>query len=191
MIKNSSMWAIYTASYFIDYVLILVILLWEKKQNIAQWKDFMKYCTSSDWIIWSILVSLIIFSIVVMHRIKRILMTTRIKNEPEDDSVWEVYSGFLVQAIALILSFFEEHGLYFSLVFFIIGGIAFIKSKQVYLASVFIFPLGYKIYKGTGNVKIITKESKDGLRLKLAEDVDGVEAKELAKGIFLIHSMKR
>ena len=181
MLKVGPLWAIYTASYFIDYVLILGILVWKKLTDIAV--KFPKNMVALDWIIWIVLLTLIIFSVLIMKGIKRIQMTSRIKFDPKDDSVWEVYAGFLAPAIALVSTLVDEYGVLLSFVLFVVTGIAFVKSKQVHLASVFIFPMRYKIYKGDGGI-IISRDTRDGLRLKML--TDGVQAKELERGIYLV-----
>ncbi len=181
MLKVGPLWALYTASYFIDYVLVLVILVSKKLTDTVA--KFPKNMTTGDWIVWSALIILIILSLLVMRTIKRIKMTSRIRIEPKDDSVWEVYSGFLAPALALLGTFFGDYGMLFSVVIFFITGIAYVKSKQVHFASVFIFPMGYKIFKGDEGI-IITRNTRDGLRLKMISE--GVQAKELQRGIYLV-----
>lgn len=185
MLKKGPLWAIYTASYFIDYVLILGILMWRKISVAASVTTLLKSITPKNWITGSILLLLIIFSVFVIARIRKIKMTTRIKHEPKDDVVWESYTGFLAPALALAGTFFGDKGLIFSLVIFVATGIAFVISEKVYLASVFIIPMFYKIFKAE-NAVLITRESRDGLRLRIEDEPDGVEAKELAPKIYLV-----
>ena len=186
MLKKGPLWAIYTASYFIDYVLILGILMYRKISVVTSVTSLLKSITLKNWITGSILAMLIIFSVFVMVRIRKIKMTIRIKHEPKDDVVWEVYTGFFAPALALAGTFFGDYGLIFSLVVFMVTGIAFVRSKQVHLASVFIFPLCYRIFKAD-NAVLITRDSRDGLRLRIEEELDGVEAKELATMIYLVN----
>ena len=120
-----------------------------------------------------------------MIGINKTKMTTRIKNEPKDDAVWESYSGFLAPALSLAATCFNAYGFLFGLVIFVVAGIIFVRSKQVHRAAVFIFPLCYRIFKAE-NVVLITRDSRDGLRLRLEENPDGIEAKELSSGIFLV-----
>ena len=185
MLKKGPLWAIYTASYFVDYVLILGILIWRKISVATSVKALFKSITLKNWITGFILLLLIIFSVFVMIRIRKIKMTSRIKYEPKDDFVWEAYTGFLAPALALAGTFFGEYGLLFSLVIFAITGIAFVRSKQVHLASVFIFPLCYRVFKAE-NAVLFTKDSRDGLRLRIEEELDGIEAKELVPKIYLV-----
>lgn len=185
MLKKGPLWAIYTASYFIDFVLILGVLVWKKIKKVTTWNQFVQKCTPRDWITWIVLLILIIFSVLVMVRIRKMKMTTRIKYVPKDDSVWKAYTGFLAPALALAGTILGDHGMIISIVIFLVTGIAFVLSKQVYLAAVFIVPLKYKIFQ-TDNVFLITRESRDGLRLRIEEEPDGVEAKELAPKIYLV-----
>lgn len=186
MLKKGPLWAIYTASYFIDYVLILGILMYRKISVVTSVTSLLKSITLKNWITGSILALLIIFSVFVMVRIRKIKMTIRIKHEPKDDVVWEVYTGFFAPALALAGTFFGDYGMIFSLVVFMVTGIEFVRSKQVHLASVFIFPLCYRIFKAD-NAVLITRDSRDGLRLRIEEELDGVEAKELAPMIYLVN----
>ena len=185
MLKRGPLWSIYTASYFIDYVLILGFLMWRKISVATSVTILLKSITPKNWISGSILLLLIIFSIFVMVRIQKMKMTTRVKHEPKDDVVWEAYTGFLAPALALAGTFFGDYGLIFSLVIFFITGIAFVRSKQVHLATVFIFPLCYRVFNAD-NAVLITRYSSDGLRLRIEEEPDGVEAKELAPKIYLV-----
>ena len=186
MLKKGPLWAIYTASYFIDYILILGIMMWRKLSDVRSLRELFKSITARNWITGTVLLALIIFSIITIAGIKKIRMTTRIKFEPEDDVVWEAYSGFLAPTLALAGTFFGDYGLIFSFVIFIATGIAFVRSKQVHLASVFLLPMGYKIFKSENDAILITKDTRDELRLRIAENPDGVEAKELELGIFLV-----
>ena len=185
MLEKGPLWAIYTASYFIDYVLILGILMWRKISVATSVTALLKSITLKNWITGSIFLLLIIFSVFVMIGIRKMKMTSRIKYEPKDDVVWEVYTGFLAPALALAGTYFGEYGLIFSLMIFAITGIVFVRSKRVYLATVFIFPLCYRVFK-TENAVLITKDSRDGLRLRIEKESDGVEAKELAPKIYLV-----
>ena len=182
MLKAGPLWAIYTASYFIDYVVVLGILVW-KKISAFGLRDFLKHMGRRDWGVWIILIALIIFSLLVMRSIKRIKMTSRIKIDPKDDFVWEAYASFLAPVIAFVGTLVADYGILFAFVFFVVTGIVFVKSKQVHLASVFIFPMRYKIYKGDGGI-VIAKDTRDGLRLRMMDD--GVQAKELEHGIYLV-----
>lgn len=158
--------------------------MWRKISVATSVTTLLNSITVKNWITGSILVLLIVFSILVMVSIQNMKMTTRIKHEPKDDVVWEAYTGFLAPALALVGTFFGDYGLIFSLVIFFTTGIAFVRSKQVHLATVFIFPLCYRIFK-TENAVVITRDSRDGLRLRI-EEADGVEAKELASKIYLV-----
>ena len=186
MLKKGPLWAIYTASYFIDYVLILGILVWRKVSGVKGLGELIKSITVKNWITGGVLLVLIIFSIFTMESLKKIGMTKRIKFEPKDDVVWEAYSGFLAPVLALAGTFFGDYGLLFSIVIFVVTGIAFVRSKRVYLASVFIFPMCYKIFKCENGTVLITRGTRDGLRLRIAENPDGVEAKELEPGMFMV-----
>ena len=88
--------------------------------------------------------------------------------------------------LALAGTIFGNYGLIFSIVIFIATGIVFVRSKQVHLAAVFIFPMSYKIFKCENDAILITKESRDRLRLRIAENPDGIETKELEPGIFMV-----
>ena len=159
--------------------------MWRKISVATNVTALLKNITPKNWITGSILLVLIIFSIFVMARIQKTRMTTRVKYEPKDDVVWEAYTGFLAPVLALAGTFFGDYGLIFSLVIFMVTGIAFVRSKQVHFASVFIFPLCYKLFKAE-NAVLITRGSRDELRLWLEEEPNGIEAKELAPKVYLV-----
>lgn len=66
MLTKLSLWGIYTASYFIDYLVLLGISIWQK---VSEFKDlepvpengFFQFCSWTDYLIWGVLLGLIIF----------------------------------------------------------------------------------------------------------------------------------
>lgn len=69
-------------------------------------------------------------------------------------------------------------------IFFIVG-IFFVKSRKVHYCPIFVVPLGYSVYEAGSSV-ILARGTRDHIRIKLENNRNGLEARELEPGIFLI-----
>lgn len=192
MLTNFSLWGIYTASYVVDYAALLLISLLQKidtyrKANLKV--GFLTYCGWQDYLIWVVLIALIVFSIVCAERLKKIPMNTRIKEYPKDNIVWEIAGYVLAQVLTILTVIFSDYWIIISGVIFLIAGVIFVNSKKVHYSPLFIIPMGYRVFQCDGAV-VVTNYSKDGLKLALEMDVDGVQARELEDGIYLVRKKK-
>ncbi len=189
MLSNFSLWLIYTASYGVDYILLLVISIARKVlafNSQKKVKDFFKFCTSGDYWLWATLLALIIISAVVIVSIMKIKMNTRVKPKLKDDIVWEVYGYVLTQVIALLTVFFTDYWILISATIFIITGIFFVKAKKVHFTPLFIIPLRYSVHETEDGQVVITRMSREKFRKTVEDNPDGLEARELERGIYFI-----
>ena len=192
MLTNFSFWAIYTASYVVDYAVLLLISVLQKIDDYKKANtnlNFLAYCGWQDHIIWFALIALILFSMICVHRLRRIPMNTRIKKYPKDNIVWEITGYVLAQVFTILTIMFSNYWIIISSVIFLIAGVVFVNSKKVYYSPLFIIPMGYRVFQ-CEDVIVVTNYSKDGLKLALKTDVDGVEARELEDGIYLVRKKK-
>ena len=88
MLTKLSLWGIYFASYLVDYLLILVILVCKRvafcqKNSVLFWKG-------ADLFVWGILLVFIAVSITIINRIKNIKMNSRVKMIPEKNITHEM-----------------------------------------------------------------------------------------------------
>ncbi len=190
MLTKLSLWAIYTASYFIDYLVLLGISIWQK---VSEFKDlkpvpemvFFRYCSWTDYLIWGVLFGLILFSLICSRLLRTIPMNTRVKDGPKDNIIWEGAGYILAQVLTILTILLSDYWVIMSLVIFMVTGVIYVNSKKVHYSPIFLIPMGYSVFQCEKSVAI-TNYSKDGLRLAIESEPDGVEARELAEKVFLI-----
>lgn len=190
MLTRLSLWGIYTASYFIDYLVLLGISVWKKvgeykKIVPAPKESFLQYCKWEDFLIWAVLLGLIIFSLICVRILKGTPMNTRFSEKPKDNVVWEIAGYVLAQVITVLTILFSDYWVVMTLVIFVVAGIIFVNSKKVHYSPLFLISMGYNVFQ-CENCVAITNYSKDGLRLAVENNPDGVEARELEDCVFLI-----
>lgn len=193
MLTNVSLWGIYTASYVVDYVVLLLISVLKKIDGYRKANTktgFLDYCGWQDYLVWIVLIALVVFSMVCVHKLKKIPMNTRIREYPKDNIGWEIAGYVLAQVITILTVIFSDYWIIVSGVIFMIAGFIYVNSKKVHYSPLFIIPMGYRVFQCDGAV-VVTNYSKDGLKLALETDVDGVQARELEDGIFLVRKMDR
>lgn len=183
MLTSLSQWAIYFASYLIDYILILIILVkkhWDKcvASNDSFW-------ATADYLMWSILLAMIIISIIISVWGGRLKMNTRVKLIPAKNITHEM-TGYLVAQVATVATtFFTDGWVTIDIALFILFGIYFVSSKAVYTSPLFVFPLRNRIYQAAENI-IITNYSLQEMRIAQEDNADGLQARELTDGVYLI-----
>lgn len=190
MMTKLSLWGIYTASYLIDYIVLLLISIGKKISEYRELNEvstvkFIDYCSIADYLLWGLFIGLIAFSAICVHLLKTLRMNTRIKESPKDNIVWEIAGYVLAQVLTILTIIFSDYWIVMSAIIFLVAGCIFTKAKKVHYSPLFIIPLGYSVFQCDDYV-VITNYSKDGMRLALENDPDGVEARELENGIYLI-----
>ena len=143
------------------------------------------FLNKSDIVIWIVLLAMIMISILVARKVNRLEMNTRIKDVPEKNSTIETLGYVIPQIITLGTTIFTDWWVPINIVMFVIVGVIFVKSKAVYHAILFVFPLMNKIYS-SGNKTIITSYSLQGLKIAQEDSLDGIEARELTEGVYYI-----
>jgi len=193
MFTRFFLWLVYTASYLCCFILEVLVLFYKS------WNEFSGHSTDNKtnvlsflrWLPISILTELVIFtcltilSFIVICLLKNVDFNTKIKINPEDNVTYDASQYVLAQIITVLTLVFSNYGILIGIVIFIIGGIYFVRSKKIHQAPLFVIPLGYKIYN-SGDKILIMKGSKDRMRLRLQENIDGIPARELEPGIFLV-----
>ena len=187
MLTSLSLWAIYFASYFPDYVLILGILVW--KRYVISRDNNIGFWNRTDIGIWILLLAMILISIMVARKVSRLEMNARIKDIPEKNATIEILGYIIPQIITLATTVLAEWWIPINIVLFIIVGVIFVKSKAVHQALLFVFPLRNKIYTA-GNKTIITNYSLQGLKIAQEDSLDGIEARELTEGVYYIRKKR-
>lgn len=188
MLSTISLWVIYFASYLPDYFLILVILIWKRfdfcnTNGISFWN-------LNDILIWAVLVVFIVVSVVATFRVGNIKMNSRIKQLPEKNVTIEILGYILPQIITLGTTVFTDWWVPINVVLFLVVGIIFVKSKAVHHSLLFVVPLNCRIY-ASGDGILITNYSFDEMRIAQEESMEGLQARELAKGIHYVRKDRK
>lgn len=188
MLTDLSLWMIYTASYLLDYIVMLIMFILKRYNQYLDLKintPFLKYISIGDYIVTGFIILLIVFSIIVSERLNRIPMNIRQKGIIVKNVTIDTIQYIIPQIITILTLIFTDYWLIFSGCIFFIIGIAFVKSKRVLYAPIFIWPLRYSLYQA-GDAVIITNYSKDAYRLAMQENLEGLQARELEPRIFLV-----
>lgn len=183
MLTKLSLWGIYFASYMVDYILILVILI--SKRVIFCKNNSIQFWKSSDMLIWSILIIFIVVSIVITNKLKNIKMNSRVELIPDKNITHEMTGYLLAQITTAVTTIFSNWWIPINLVLFVVFGFFFVGSNKVHTSPLFVIPMGNKIYESGENI-IITKYSKQAMRIAQEDNPDGLEARELTEKVFYI-----
>ena len=183
MLTSLSLWAIYFASYLLDYAIILVILIW-KRIIIAQ-NDSVKFWNSASVITWSVFLILIVASIIIVERVRRIKMNTRIISVPEKNITYEMTTYLFAQVATVASTVFTDWWIPINLVLFIAFGVYFVKSKAVYTSPLFVLPLGNRVLCA-GKTTIITNFTLQEMKIAQEDSLNGVQARELTPGVYYV-----
>lgn len=183
MLTRLSLWGIYFASYLVDYVLILAILICKRvafcqNNSVPFWKG-------ADLLVWGILLLFIATSIIITNRIKNIKMNSRVKLIPEKNITHEMTGYLLAQVATAATTVFTDWWIPINIVLFVVFGFFFVGSNKVYTSPLFVVPMGNRIYEA-GDSVIITKYSKQAMRIEQEDNPDGLEARELTEKVFYV-----
>lgn len=177
MLTTAALWMIYIASYLVDYLLILIILI---ARSVLE----ESLQTVSRPVVGG-LILIILFSIYVTAKVGNMKMNTRVRWIPEKNITMEMNTYIFAQVAAIATTFFTEWWVLIDTVIIIVLGFYFVKSREVYTSILFVFPLMNKIYKA-GDCIIITNYTEDEMRIAQEDNVDGLPARELSKQIYLV-----
>lgn len=188
MFTNKFLWAIYTSSYFFDYILLLLLILFKNMSPTNnRWMEYLFYSipSSSYFLHIVVLVILIILSIICTIKLKNIKMNTKISVIPKTNITTELISSLFPQGVTILSLFYTNYWELISIFIFVSIGIIFVKSKKVYLNPLFVFPLGYSLYQSE-EIVLITNYSVDEMRLCLEMNPNGINAREVARNVFIV-----
>lgn len=183
MLTRLSLWGIYFASYLVDYVLILAILICKRvafcqNNSVPFWKG-------ADLLVWGILLLFIAASIIITNRIKNIKMNSRVTLIPEKNITHEMTGYLLAQVATAATTVFTDWWIPINTVLFVVFGFFFVGSNKVHTSPLFVVPMGNKIYEA-GDSIIITRYSKQAMRIEQEDNPDGLEARELTEKVFYV-----
>ncbi len=183
MLTSLSLWAIYFASYLLDYAIILAILIWKRV-------EFSRVNNTNFWnsesiVTWSVLLIFVIASIIIVERVRQIKMNTRINSVPEKNITYEMTTYLFAQVATVASTVFSDWWIPINMVLFIAFGVFFVKSKAVYASPLFVVPLGNRVLSA-GKTMIITNYTLQEMKMAQEDDSDGVQARELTPGVYYV-----
>lgn len=138
-----------------------------------------------NWPLIAICILLIVISLAWMKYLLSRPNNTRIKLSASADATIEAAAFMLPVIITLVLTCFDITGLITAIVIYGITGIVFVLSNQVQTSPMFLL-CGYRVIKND-TVYIVTRETVESYNIKIADNVDGVEMRELTKNVFLLN----
>lgn len=143
---------------------------------------FVLYCVRFSS--WCGLVILIAFSLFYVRQFMRQRNNTRIKKKVEENAVIENF-GFLTANILTVIlpTAFSDYGIWMAAIIFVFVGITFIFSNGMQTSPVFMV-YGYKTYKCDDGY-IITRLSREKINILMEDEQDGIEAREIVKGVYV------
>jgi hypothetical protein len=152
--------------------------------NLQNTQEKLSICWNQDKCLYLILIGLIVFSTIWNLQWKRIGHNTRIKFRPEKDSTFETALEIIPYLITVFTINHDVYGFIVSLVIIGILGLIIVQTGNIQACAYF-FLHGYHIYS-SGKNKILTKKSQEQYLLLLDASVDGIEARELTKRVFIV-----
>lgn len=181
MLTTLSLWGIYFASYLIDYILILVIYIMKQA---AQTDEAVRWKTD-DFLIVGILIAFIAAALLITLYMRNVKPNTRIKAVPDRNITYEMAGGLLAQVFAVATTICSDWWIPINLVLFAIVGVFFVKSKNVHLSPLFVFPLCNQIFQNDKYV-FITNYTLQEMKIAQEDNSDGLEARELTNRIYYV-----
>lgn len=181
MLTTLSLWGIYFASYLIDYILILVIYIMKK----ATQADEAVLWEIGDFLIVGILIGFIVAAVLITLCMRNMKSNTRIKAVPDKNITYEAVGGLLAQVIAVAAMIYSDWWIPINLAVFIVVGVFFVKSRNVYLSPLFVFPLRNNIFQ-IEKCTFITNYTLQEIKIAQEDNPDGLEARELTDHIYYV-----
>lgn len=182
---------LYIASYGIVYVIIAFCIMYNSF-IVAQSNEAFQalsriekaaYIFNNERIVLLILFALTVFSIAWTLYIKSWKNNTRVRFRMKEDSKIDE-SAFILPYIFTVVTFnFDVYGWLICLLIYGSIGLLFVQSRKLQMSPIFILSRYRILTDGTN--KIITRNTVESFNLKLDDHPNGIEARELAKHIYI------
>lgn len=191
MMTTFARWLLYIASYKIVYLIVAFCVVFNRFHGFQNNEAFLslpfvdkvREAIRADIAILLILFFLFVFSIVWTKYIKSWKNNTRIRLKMNSDSKIEEAAFILPYAFTIITINLDVYGWMVCILIYLCVGLLFVQSKKVQMSPVFILSR-YNILTN-GNVKLITRDSVEAFNLKLDDHPDGIQVRELTKGVYI------
>ena len=191
MMTTFSCCLLYIASYGIVYVIIAFCIV-HNSFVVAQNNEAFQalsyiekatYIFNDNRIVLLILLVLTIFSIIWTRYIKSWKNNTRVRFRMKEDSKIDE-SAFILPYVFTIVTFnFDIYGWLICLLIYGSVGLLFVQSRKLQMSPIFIMSRYHILTDGTN--KIITRNTVESFNLKLDDQPNGIEARELSKHVYI------
>lgn len=191
MMKGLARWCLYIASYGMVYVILGVFAICTKTmelrgmdeyENLSLFKQILT-AVNNEKDLLVILLILIAFSIVWTIGFRKWRNNTRIRIKMTEDSKIEESAFILPYLITVITFNISEFGWIICLFIYLVVGVIFVQTRKLQTSPIFLFSR-YHILTD-GKIKVITKNTVESFNLKIEDSANGIEARELAKGVYI------
>ena len=182
---------LYSASYGIVYVIIAFCIVYndfvvsQSNEAFQALSHIEKaaYIFNDKKIVLLILLALTVFSIVWTRYIKSWKNNTRVRFQMKEDSKIDE-SAFILPYIFTVVTFnFDIYGWVICLLLYGSVGLLFVQSRKLQMSPIFILSRYHILTDGTN--KIITRNTVESFNLKLDDQPNGIEAREIAKHVYI------
>ena len=185
MMTKFSRWMLYISSYSLLYVLLIFRVIgfrpYEKMNLVDTWIQIF----SANKPLLLTLSFLFMVSTIWILLFKNWKNNTRYNKKIDKNISFEMVGFIFPYLISMSTITIDGFGVLINVVIYLVIGISFVYSEKIYFSPVFLL-LGFKLYSN-GVDHILTKKSIDSFNLAVEENLSGVEARELARNIFIIN----
>ena len=140
---------------------------------------------TDNFLLVGILITFIAAAILITLYMRNVKPNTRIKAVPDKNITYEMAGGLLAQVIAVATTIFSDWWIPINLVLFVTVGVFFVKSKNVHMSPLFVFPLCNRVFQSDEYV-FITNYTLQEMKIALEDNPDGLEARELTSRIYYV-----
>lgn len=191
MMTTFSCWLLYIASYGIVYVIVAVCVVLNRVITLQGIQEFCAlsyieqavYILNSEKVILIILLVLTAFSIIWTRYIKTWKNNSRISFRVSKDSKIEE-SAFILPYILTVVTFnFDIYGWLICIMVYGVVGLLFVQSRALQTSPIFILSRYHILTDGVN--KVITRDTVEAYNLKIDDQPNGIEVRELAKHIYI------
>lgn len=181
---------IYLASYAPVYIFFIGRIVLEGKSETTKLSDVIKLNFNDNMIVIIILSILIFASLIVLRYIRSIKPNTRNNNALKDNVTYEIGAFFIPYLVTVLTVSFDFYGWVINGFIVVVLGIIIVSSDVIRMCPTFIF-LRYKLYKDEENNYVLTKLTKEQYNQILADDINGIQAKQLSSKLSIVTNVKK
>lgn len=188
MMRKLSMWLTFIASCNAVYIIQLVSRACFSYSKIdpkiyPNVPDRLQTVWNEEKWLFIVLLVFILFSTLWNKQWAHVKHNTRIKYRPETDGTLEAVLATVPYLMMVITLNIDVLGILATLLIMFSFGLAIVRTGNIYMCLNFLLH-GYHIYI-CGKVRIMTKHSMEKYMLMLDQNPNGIEARELAKNIYI------